>query len=94
MNRIVLTDEQARLLNPLEPAVICDPAGRVVASIPPVITPEEFARLRRAADCKGPFYSGAEVQQMLQALEAAWQREGPFGEERLREIIAQLEKAS
>ncbi len=94
MNRIVLTDEQARLLNPLEQVVICDPKGRVVVEIPPAITPAELAQLRRAADCKGPFYSGEEVHQMLLTLEEAWQREGPFDEQRMREIIAAHGKTS
>jgi hypothetical protein len=93
MNRIVLTAEQAELLNPLELVEICDPDGVVVTSIPPVISLEKFAQVRRARDCMGPF-SGAEVQQMLLTLDEVWQREGPFGEKRMREIISSRNSSS
>ena len=93
MKRIVLTEEQAKLLSAVEAVEICDPRGRVIASIPPELTAEEFAKLRRAKDSKGPWIAGGQVHQTLVALDEAWKREGPLGKERLREIIQELRVA-
>ena len=93
MTRIVLTEEQAKLLNAAEEVQICDPHGHVIVVIPPKLTPEEVAILRRAKDRKGPTIPAAEVHKTLEALEEAWQREGPFGIERAREIVRQRREA-
>ena len=93
MRRIVLTEEQAKQLSAVEAVEICDPSGHVVASIPPELTAEEFAKLRRAKDSKGPWVTGEQVQQTLLALDEAWKREGPFGIERVRAIIQELRVA-
>jgi hypothetical protein len=90
MKRIVLTEEQAKLLSLTEAVEICDPHGRPIATIPAELTPEQFATIRRAKDCKGPWVSGAQVHQTLLALEEAWQREGPFGKDRLKELIQEI----
>lgn len=92
MTRIVVTDEQAKLLNATEEVQICDPRGHILAIIPPELTPDEFAKLRRAKDCTGPWLTGGQVRETLQALEDAWQKEGPFGEERMREIVQEIRK--
>ena len=89
MTRIVLSEEQAQLLKATEEIQICDPQGHIVVVIPPQLTPEEFAKLRRAKDSKGPPVPAEEVHKTLEALEQAWQREGPFGIERAREIVRQ-----
>jgi hypothetical protein len=93
MKRIVLTEEQARLLSPTEIVQICDPRGNVITAIPPELTPEEFAKLRRAKDCKGPWVTGEQVHKTLVALEEAWQREGPFGRDRLQELLQEIRAA-
>ena len=87
MTRIVLTEEQAKLLDPTQAIEICDPKGHVVVVIPPVLTADELAKIRRVKDCKGPWIPGWLVQESLHALEEAWQREGPFDIARAREIV-------
>lgn len=93
MTRIMLTEEQAKLLNPTEEVQICDPQGHIIVVVPPKLTAEELAILRRAKERKGPTIPAAEVRKNLQALEEAWQREGPFGIERAREIVRQRREA-
>jgi hypothetical protein len=93
MTRIVLTEEQAKLLSLTEPVHVCDPKGHVLVVIPPELTPDELARIRRSRDSKGPRVSSEQVNQMLQALEEAWDREGPFGKERARQIAQQVRAA-
>ena len=87
MTRIVLTEEQAKLLNPAEEVQICDPKGRVVVVIPPTDAADELANIRRVKDCKGPWIPSWLVQESLKVLEEAWQREGPFDIARAREIV-------
>jgi hypothetical protein len=89
MTRIVLTEEQAKLLSPIEAVEICDPQGHVLVVLPPELTPEELARIPRAKDYKGPWYTGAQVRDALQFLEEARRREGPFGQARTRELLNQ-----
>jgi hypothetical protein len=53
--------------------------------------PEEIAEARRrAANKSGPWYTGDEVRQHLQALEEAWEREGGFDRERMRELLREI----
>jgi hypothetical protein len=87
MTRIVLTEEQAKLLNPTEAVQVCDPEGHVLVVIPPALTSEELRQLRRAQDSTGPCVPAEQVHKTLQALEDAWQREGPLSRERAREIV-------
>lgn len=89
MTRIVLTEEQAKLLNPTEEVQICDPRGHTLVVLPPQLTLEEFAKLRRAKDSTGPRHTGEEVRQALQFLEEAWEREGPFDKMRMHELLDQ-----
>jgi len=93
MTRIVLTEEQAKLLSPTELIQICDPGGRLLAVIPPDLTPEELAKIPRAKDCTGPWVTSEQIRQTLQTLEETWQREGPFGVERAREIVEHIRAA-
>jgi hypothetical protein len=90
MRRIVLSEEQARLLSLTEDVEICDPQGRVITSIPAELTAEQYARIKRAREQNGPRVSSEQVRQMLRALEEAWEREGPFDEARALEIAKQV----
>jgi hypothetical protein len=89
MQRILLTEEQASLFSATETVEICNPRGHVMVTIPPLLTSEELAKIRRAKDSTGPRYSGEEVRAALKFLEDAWIREGPFAEERRRELLNQ-----
>jgi hypothetical protein len=93
MRRIVLTEEQAKLLSLVEPVEICDLQGRAVVSIPAALTPEQYAQTQRAREYKGPWVTSEQVHQTLQALQDAWEREGPFGQSRAREIVQQIRDA-
>ena len=87
MTRIVLTEEQAKLLSLTEPVHVCDPKGHVLVVIPPELTLDELASIRRSSDSKGPRVSSEQVHQMLQALEEAeWQREGLSGKSGAEEL--------
>ena len=90
MKRIVLTEKQAELLSLTEDVEICDPKGQVITKIPAEFTPEEWARIQRARCDKGPTVSSETVRLTLQALEEAWQHEGPFDQARAREIARQV----
>ena len=91
MQKIILTEEQAhRFTNRLEPIEIVDPNGNLLQRVEPPITPEFIAECKRRAASPGPWYSGEEVRQHLLGLEEAWEREGPFDEKRMRELLEEL----
>jgi hypothetical protein len=91
MPEIVLTAEQARLVeeSPM-PVPVRDPRGNLFGYLEPPLTPERIAELKRRARSPGPWYTGAQVQARLQALEAEWQRTGGFDEAYLREFLRRL----
>jgi len=91
MVRVILTPEQAELIRQAQgPVELCDPAGSVVAAVEPELSAAEIAELKRKAAAGGPRYTGQQVQQHLQALEAAWHREDGFDKQRLHELLNDL----
>jgi hypothetical protein len=94
MSHIVLTEEQAQFLRGARGRVeVRDTQGRLLGHMIPELTPEEIAVLKNRGRSSGPWYSGEEVQQRLQALQEAWDREGGFDEARMHELLAQLRAA-
>ncbi len=94
MSKIVLTEEQMKVVRQAKtPVPVCDPHGIVLGSVDPEITPEFIAEMKRRAAAPGPRYTGEQIRRHLQALEEAWQREGPFDENRLKEILKECRAA-
>jgi len=91
MTRLFLTPEQAQLLAAAaEPVQICDPQGKVVATVQPPPSAEEIAEVRRRASSPGPWYTGAQVQARLRALQEEWDQTGGFDREHMRELLDRL----
>jgi uncharacterized protein YmfQ (DUF2313 family) len=91
---IVLTEEQATVIaSAREPVQVCDPAGKVLATIKPAFTAEELAEARRRVASPGPWYTSQQVQARLKALQEEWDRTGGFDEAHLREFLARLDAA-
>lgn len=94
MPRLILTQEQADLVaGAREPIEVCDPRGTPLTSIAPLITEEEIAEIKRRKASPGPWFTGAQVQARLQALQAEWDRTGGFDSAHMREFLAQLDAA-
>jgi uncharacterized protein YmfQ (DUF2313 family) len=94
MPEIVLTEEQAKLIAQAFDAVtVRDPNGKVLGRIEPKLTPELIAELKRRAASPGPFFTGAQVQARLHALEEEWDRTGGFDEAYMHAFLARLDAA-
>jgi hypothetical protein len=94
MPEITLTEEQAQLVAlTIGPVLVRDPAGKVLGWLEPELTPEQIAQLKREAASPGPWFTGAQVQARLQALQAEWDRVGRFDEAYMHEFLARLDEA-
>lgn len=93
MVQVFLTEEQVRLLrHSLTEAVqLCDAQGKVVRTLEPAITEEEIAEAKRRAASKGPWFTSAQVQARLRALQEEWDRTGGFDEAYMREFLRKLD---
>ena len=88
MTNIVLTPDQMKLYNEATaPIQICDPYGKVLATFSPDYSKAFIAMLKQRARTPGKTYTSEQVSRMLKALDEVWQREGPFGKERMMEIV-------
>ena len=91
MQQIILTEEQMKIVSQAHSEIqVCDPRGGVLGT---VISPEFIAEMKRRARAPGPRYSGEQVQGHLRALEEAWDREGPFDQARMHEILKEIKAA-
>lgn len=89
MVRIVLTAEQVKLLDAArEPVQIVMPDGRVLATVPPTISAEELAEIRRRQQA-GPRrrYKTLRVLAHLEALQVEWDRCGGFDAATMRDLL-------
>src|SRR5438552_2078713 len=94
MVQVILTEEQASVLQQVtEPIQLCDPSGRILRTLPPEYTKEYIAELKRRAASPGPFFTGAQVQARLRALEEEWDRTGGFDEAYMRDFLDRLNAA-
>jgi hypothetical protein len=91
MTQIVLTPDQVKLYyQAKEPVQVCDPAGKVLGTLPPVYSAEFIAEMKRRA-ATGPWYSGDDIQAMFRFLEDSWSMEGCFDEERMHQLLDQFD---
>ena len=94
MAEIILTEEQAAIYRQAnEPVKVRDAKGIVLGTLEPGMTPEFIAEMKRRAKSPGPWLTGDQVRRHLQALQEAWDREGPFDDKRMREILAEVRKS-
>lgn len=94
MVQLILTEEQVRRVKLQGESVqLCDQQGNVICTIEPELTPEFIAELKRRAASPGPWFTGAQVQARLQALQAEWDRTGGFDTAHMRKFLAQLNAA-
>lgn len=95
MPELVLTEEQAKIVTQtLDPVTVRDSSGNVIGHFEAKLTPEMIAELKRRAASPGPFYTGQQVQDRLQALQQEWDRTGGFSEAYMLEFLARLDKAN
>jgi hypothetical protein len=91
MTRITFTAEQAELFVSTEdPIEVCDPAGKILGTIHPPKLLEIIAECKRRAQSPGPWVTSAQVQETTRVLQETWDREGPFDQERLQEILREI----
>jgi hypothetical protein len=94
MPEIILTEEQAKIVaQAIGPVTVRNPNGTVLGSFEPPLTPERIAELKRVARSPGPWYTGAQVQARLRALQEEWDRTGGFDQVYLREFMERLNAA-
>jgi hypothetical protein len=93
--KITLTDEQMQQLihSPVWPVPVCDTQGTVVGTLDPERSPAFIAEMKRRAATAKVWYTAEQVENHLRALEEAWQREGPFDETRMRELLKDIRAA-
>lgn len=91
---LILTEDQAKMLiGAFGPVTVRDPKGQVLGHIEPKLTPETIAELKRRAAAPGPWYTGAQVQARLKALQEEWDRTGGFDQAYAREFLQRLNGA-
>ncbi len=95
MSEVILTEEQAKIVFDAfgGQVIVRDATGEVVGRIEPKLTPAQIAELKRRAASPGPFYTGAQVQARLQALQEEWDRTGGFDEAHMHNLLARLDEA-
>jgi hypothetical protein len=94
MSQIVLTEEQMQVVRQsTAPVNVCDSNGLVLGTVDPQITPEFVAEMKRRARGPGPWWTGEQVRNHLRALQEAWDREGPFDQARMRELLERIRAA-
>jgi uncharacterized protein YmfQ (DUF2313 family) len=95
MADLILTAEQALVVRQAKDKTIQvrDPAGRLLAEITPEWNQEFIAELKRRAASRGPWFTGAQVQAHLKALEEEWARTGGFDEAYMRAFLDRVHQA-
>lgn len=94
MPEIVLTEEQAKIITQAQGTVaVYDSRGRLLGHLEPLPSPEEIAELKRRAASPGPWYTSAQVQAHLRALEEEWERTGGFDEAYMYQFLERLRAA-
>lgn len=91
MSRIVLSSEQTELVAATEELIdIVDSEGNVLGTILPPKLQDLIAECRKRLEEPGPRASSKEVREMLAALEDRWQKDGPFGPDTAKRIVAEV----
>lgn len=91
---VLICDHRGKILGVLRPAAnpvqVCDTNGNVLGEFDQEYSAEILAELKRRAKAPGRRFTSAQVTRHMQALAEIWEREGPFDQARLTEILEQL----
>ena len=92
MADITLTTDQWDIVRRSASAVrVLSPQGDLVATVEPELTPAEIEQIKREIDSSDETFTAEHVRNTLSFLEDAWQKEGGFGKERMRELVAEFD---
>jgi hypothetical protein len=92
MPRVVLSDEQARILTTaLESVELVDAKGDVLRIIPPMWTKEDIAEAKRRLASPGPWFTSDQIRRRLAALQAEWDKTGGFDKEHMHAVLKRLD---
>ena len=92
MTDITLTTDQWDIVRRSASAVrVLSPQGDLVATVEPELTPAEIEQIKREIDSSDETFTAEHVRNTLSFLEDAWQKEGGFGKERMRELVAEFD---
>jgi hypothetical protein len=94
MKHLVLNDEQMKVLAEAQRQVeVRDSAGHLVGYLRFVMfTQAEIEEAKRRLNSPGPWYTGAQVQARLKALEQEWDRTGGFDEAYMHDFLKHLDE--
>ena len=91
MAQIVLTEEQARLVNGTGPVEVRDNQGRLLGHIEPLsVSADEIAEMKWRAATSKKWYTGEQVRRNLQALEAAEKQRGSLSASEAHELLDRI----
>jgi hypothetical protein len=91
MAQIVLTEEQARLVDGAGSVEVRDNQGRVLGHVEPLgISAEEIAEMKRRAATSKEWYTGEQVRRHLKALEAAEKQRGSLSVSEAPELLDRI----
>ncbi len=92
MVELILTHEQAAVFREaMENTIqVRDPEGKVLTEIAPQWNREFIAELKRRVASPGPWYTTAQVQARLKALQEEWDRTGGFDQAHMEALMARL----
>jgi hypothetical protein len=94
MPELILTDAQTALIAKSGGRVtVRDTKGNLLGFLESPLTSEEIADLKRRAASPGPFFTAAQVQARLRALQQEWERLGGFDATHMRQFLAKLDEA-
>src|SRR5690349_5074001 len=94
MAELILTEDQSRIMAQARgPVVVRDNSGNLLGQFELVLTPQEIAAIKRRGASPGPYFTGAQVQARLRALQEEWDRTGGFDNTHMKAMLADLDLA-
>ncbi len=92
MSDITLTADQWDVVRRSATAVrVLSPDGDLVTTVESELTPAEIERIKQEIDSDDETFTAEHVRNTLSFLEDAWQKEGGFDKDRMRELVAEFD---